>query len=164
MLCFCDASAKAYAACLYIRCIKDGVVTTNLVFSQLHISSKEKMTIPKLELLAGLVGVRSMNYVKRHWKFKIKKEILWTGSSTVLYWIKSSKYQGVFVKNRIDEIRKKEGVNFRYILTNDNPADLATRGNKLVKYGITPHGGMDQNGLKLFNVQWKCNISYILTE
>ena len=35
------------------------------------------------------------------------------------------------MKNRIDEIRKKEGVNFRYISTNDNPADLATRGKQI---------------------------------
>ena len=30
LLCFCDASAKVYATCIYLRCIKEGEVTTNL--------------------------------------------------------------------------------------------------------------------------------------
>ena len=37
LLCFCDASAKAYATCVYLRCVKDNEVATNLIFSKSRI-------------------------------------------------------------------------------------------------------------------------------
>ena len=50
LLCFCDSSNKAYAAAIYLRVIRDGKVSVNLLFSKSRNAPKKKLTIPKLEL------------------------------------------------------------------------------------------------------------------
>ena len=138
LLCFCDASEKAFATCIYIRCRKDGGITTNLVFSKARVSPKEGMTIPKLELLGVVIGVRAMKYVKKHWKLKIVDEVLWTDSQRVVDWIRSTKRLGVFLQNRVDEVRKKENIRIRYVRSDNNPADLATRGKSIEEIRCNP--------------------------
>ena len=135
LLCFCDASAKAYATCVYLRCVKDNEVATNWIFSKSRVSPEKAISVPRLELLAVLIGVRYLDYVKKNLELPIRNEILWTDSQGVLHWLKNKKQMPVFVKNRINEIRKKEGVTYRYIHTSENPADLATRGKEMWWHG-----------------------------
>ncbi|VDM94472.1 unnamed protein product [Onchocerca ochengi] len=54
--------------------------------------------------------------------------IVWSDSRCVLHWIKNhSRLLPKFVQNRIEEIRKAK-FTFRYIPSENNPADIATRG------------------------------------
>ena len=46
----------------------------------------------------------------------------------ILNWIKTKKSLSVFVRNILTEITSEKNVEFRYIHTNDNPADLPSRG------------------------------------
>ena len=71
LLIFCDASIKAYTTTLYLR-VNDGTkFQVNLLFSKMRlvpIAKKRKMkdvTIPRLELLAVLIGVRDANFLVR---------------------------------------------------------------------------------------------------
>ena len=59
LLCFCDASAKAYAFVIYLS--SDAGV--NLLISKARIAPIKKLGIPRLELLAILIGVRMLNFV-----------------------------------------------------------------------------------------------------
>ena len=59
LLCFCDASAKAYASVIYLS--SDAGV--NLLISKARIAPIKKLGIPRLELLAILIGVRMLNFV-----------------------------------------------------------------------------------------------------
>ncbi|VDN06496.1 unnamed protein product, partial [Onchocerca ochengi] len=53
---------------------------------------------------------------------------LWSDSKCALYWIKNStKLLPRFVQNRVEEIRKAKFV-FRYIPSEQNPVDIATKG------------------------------------
>ncbi|CAK5097246.1 unnamed protein product [Meloidogyne enterolobii] len=68
MHCFVDSSMKAYAANIYIRneCIHKTDV--NLIFAKNRIVPKGKentLTIPRLELLAILIGNRATSFVSR---------------------------------------------------------------------------------------------------
>ena len=58
----------------------------------------------------------------------VTSKILWTDSQCTLQWLQSTKPLPVFVTNRLKETTSLHGVDFRYVPTEDNPADIATRG------------------------------------
>ena len=128
LLCFTDASKKAYAAAVYLL-VHAETTEVNLIFSKARLAPKKGMSIPRMELLGVLIGVRCLTFVQDQLKLPLGKITLWTDSQCVLKWLTSKKSLSVFVKNRIQEI-KSHDINFRYITTNDNPADIATRGIK----------------------------------
>ena len=86
------------------------------------------MSIPRLELLAILIGVRCVQYVETHIKLPLDSIVLMTDSLCVLQWISSKKKLPVFIENRVKEIRRHKNVGFCYVNTKDNPADITSRG------------------------------------
>jgi hypothetical protein len=78
--------------------------------------------------MAVLIGVKYLQFVKSQLKLHIVEEYLWSDSQVAIAWIKSDKSLPVFVKNRVEEIKKHGHVHIRYINTKANPADVATRG------------------------------------
>lgn len=126
---FVDASAHAYAAAVYLKVIEaNGKVQTSLVITKNRLCPTKKITIPRLELMAILIGVRLTDFVNKEINLKISKFFIWSDSQCCLYWIVSNKEQSRFVKNRLDEIRKHRQFQFCYVPTNENPADLSSRG------------------------------------
>lgn len=125
---FCDASSKAYAAAIYLRTVIDGKVNVNLIFSKARNAPKKRLTIPRLELMSTLIGVRCLRFISKELKLENTEKILWTDSQCVLKWLQQKENSDVFVRNRIKEITEKDEVEFRYINTKHNPADLPTRG------------------------------------
>ena len=112
LLIFCDASMKAYATALYLR-VDDGTkFQVNLLFSKMRlvpITRKKKknlkdITIPRLELLAVLIGVRAANFLVKELGVNVFKRILWSDSQCVLHWLKTRKPLSLFVENRVKEI------------------------------------------------------------
>lgn len=130
--CFVDASASAYGCCVYIKYGHMGSdqQKVKLLFAKSRISPMSGMTIPRLELMAILVGIRSLTFV--HFELdtvKIKKVFLWSDSSCALSWLTSEKEQSIFVRNRVDEIlRTPFNVIFQHVRTHENPADIISRG------------------------------------
>ena len=116
LLIFCDVSIKAYATTLYLR-VHDGTkFRVNLLFSKMRlvpIAKKRRtkdVTIPRLELLAVLIGVRAANFVLRELEMNISKRILWSDSQCVLHWLKTRKPLSMFVENRVKEILKEKDI------------------------------------------------------
>ncbi|XP_052762257.1 uncharacterized protein LOC128204895 [Mya arenaria] len=128
LLCFCDASEKAYAIVIYLYQNNQSKVVTQLTFAKTRLAPIKQMSIPKLELMAVLIGIRCLKFVKEQLHISVYETYLWTDSKCVLYWLKSTKELPVFVKNRVKEIRESTDVRFRYVPTAENPADIATRG------------------------------------
>ena len=138
ILTFCDASAKSYATAVYLRVVCQHSVKVNLIFSNMRLSplgNKRKkgvtvkpLSLPRLELLAVLIGTRATKFVVDELNLCISKKVILTDSQCVLHWIKSDKQLPVFVQNRVDEIRQLKNVSFGFIPSQDNPADFATRG------------------------------------
>ncbi|XP_062582984.1 uncharacterized protein LOC134244753 [Saccostrea cucullata] len=128
LLCFCDASAKAFATAIYLQMTTTNSSISNLLFSKTRLAPTKTITMPRLELLALLIGVRSLNFVQSQLKLTVCAKILWTDSQCVLHWIKTKKPLTVFVENRVKEIQKSSDLEFQYVASTDNPADIATRG------------------------------------
>ncbi|XP_062592781.1 uncharacterized protein LOC134254255 [Saccostrea cucullata] len=127
-MCFCDASTKAYACAVYLHQSNKERSTVNLLFSKTRLVPLKKLTLPRLELLAVVIGVRCINFVEKQLKLPVTEKILWTDSQCVLHWIRMKKPLKTFVENRVKEIRNNKDITFQYVSTKDNPADIASRG------------------------------------
>ena len=150
---FCDASQTSYATAVYLHVEGNNSVKVNLVFSKSRLASsgkgkgksKKEITIPRLELLAVTIGVRAANIVAKELKLCSIKRILWTDSTCVLYWLKANRQLPLFVENRVAEIKRSCDIPFRYIPSDQNPADLQTWGlpvNELSNASLWWHGPM----------------------
>ena len=53
---------------------KEGV-TTNLIFSKSRVAPEKVVTLPPLKLLAVLIGIRCLNFIRKHWKYPVEREI-----------------------------------------------------------------------------------------
>ncbi|MCG8044651.1 MAG: A17 family peptidase, partial [Candidatus Thiodiazotropha endolucinida] len=133
LLCFSDASEKAYAAVVYLNETSNQKSTTNLVFAKSRLAPLKKMSIPRLELLAVVIGLKCLKYVKEQTKLPIIQLYLWTDSQCVLHWINSNKTLSVFVRNRVKEIKEYTDVLISYVPSKENPADIASRGTTTTK-------------------------------
>ena len=69
-----------------------------------------------------------LNFVQEQLQLPVEKKVLWTDNQCVLHWIMSKKPLSTFVRNRVQEITETKDISFRYVVTSQNPADLATRG------------------------------------
>jgi hypothetical protein len=129
---FSDASTKGYGQCSYLRLVDDQHrVHCSLVMGKARVAPRKMTTIPRLELTAALVSVRVANMVKAELKYQQEiADIFWTDSKVVLGYISNETRRfHVFVANRVQQIRDKtEPSQWRYVKSNENPADEASRG------------------------------------
>ncbi|XP_053402321.1 uncharacterized protein LOC128557840 [Mercenaria mercenaria] len=95
--------------------------------SKTRVAPLKKLTLPRLELMAAVIGSRLCKHLKQN--TSIPQIHLWSDSQIVLYWLQTSKTLQRFVRNRVTEIHElTENRKWRYCPTKDNPADLLTRG------------------------------------
>ncbi|GFT05009.1 DUF5641 domain-containing protein [Nephila pilipes] len=127
---FVDASKTAYAACIFLRSEScRGSVTVQLLQARSRIAPMKTITIPRLELMAAVIGARLFSSMKQSLKLPYMKTYFWTDSSTVLTWITRREQWSVFVANRISEITKlTTSEDWLHISTDQNPADILSRG------------------------------------
>ncbi len=134
LLCFCDASEKAYASAIYLHQTSENKSSTQLVFAKTRLTPVKKLSIPRLELLAVVIGMRCISFVKEQIQLPIVESYVWSDSQCVLHWITSDKKLSVFVRNRVKEIRDaSEETTLAYVPTKENPADVASRGTSITK-------------------------------
>ncbi|GFR23933.1 DUF5641 domain-containing protein [Trichonephila clavata] len=87
------------------------------------------MSIPKLELLAAVIGTRLVQSVKTSLNIHSIQTFYWTDSKVVLCWIKNSGTWKTFVRNRIKEIHSSSSKeDWYYVPSQMNAADIASRG------------------------------------
>jgi hypothetical protein len=129
--CFVDASQEAYGACVYLRSVDhNNYITVRLLCAKARVAPIKKLTIPRLELCASLLGAQLCTKVTQSIKTNISKYVIWTDSTVVLGWLKSqTKTLQTFVRNRVNKINElTQGYEWFHVPTNLNPADLASRG------------------------------------
>ncbi|KAH9628768.1 hypothetical protein HF086_005393 [Spodoptera exigua] len=87
-------------------------------------------TIPRLELCGALLGARLCSKVLDSLQCNISRKVLWSDSMVVLGWVQTPPRDlKVFVCNRVNEINiLTPGFDFRYVPTDQNPADMGSRG------------------------------------
>lgn len=128
---FTDASESAYGACVYIRSINDkGEHSVRLLMAKSRVAPIKPTTIPRLELCGAVVGSRLYEKVATSLRVTISRVYCWTDSTIVLGWLQMlpTKLQP-FVRNRVAEVLDKAGnCTWRHVPTDQNPADLISRG------------------------------------
>ena len=63
----------------------------------------------------------------------VRSVIDWTDSTVVLYWLNEQGSYNQFVRNRANKILERDDINWQYVPTIGNPADLGSRGSLLTK-------------------------------
>lgn len=128
---FSDASEKAYAAATYVRHeYEDGTVSTRLVAAKSRLAPLEAMSIPRLELMGALTGLRLTLKICAALELPRNKATFWVDSLNVGFWVQGqSRNFKPFVSHRVGEIHDESSPDqWRYVPTKLNPADQGTRG------------------------------------
>jgi len=110
--CRIDASANLYNTALYFWVKLLQKIETYLIFSKSRLKSISKCdvhplryNIPRMELLAAVIGARAFHSITTSINIKISRTILWTDSQCLIHWYHSKKLLPKFVANRIKQIK-----------------------------------------------------------
>ena len=125
--CYVDASQTACCCALYLTDSED---RRQLLISKSRLAPIGKpQTIPRLELVAAVLGVRLTTFVREALGDIPLTVRYFSDSKNVLYWLQRRKPTKIFVANRVKEVLQKSNLDqWAYIETDRNPADLGTRG------------------------------------
>lgn len=126
----CDASTRAYAVVVYLRCITSGAKRTAFVVSKTRVGPLKEHSIPRLELLGAVLLARLMCALAKALKEEISliDPVCYTDSLVALHWIKGvGRNWKPFVENRVCEIRKLVPVgSWKHCPGVENPEDIPT--------------------------------------
>ena len=133
---FVDASQQAYGAVSYLRSeFAYGSVTTRLIASKSKVEPLTPITVPRLELMSAVAGLRLTQSDSRALEVPLKAAVFYFGSIDILWWIRG---QGRdfrrFASNRIGDIQMPtDPAQWQHVPTEQNPPDLCSRGTGPVK-------------------------------
>ena len=129
---FGDASGCGVAAAVYAVVRQDSGTTQGLVAAKARLA-KQRLTIPRLELVAGHMAANSVDNVRRALDgFPVVSVYCWLDSTVALHWIQGSGEYRQFVANRVRKIKEHRINEWRHIPSDQNPADLGSRGGSVV--------------------------------
>lgn len=128
---FADGSEKAYGASLYIRLIdRSGTVKVALLCAKSRVAPTKTISLPRIELCAAQLTAQLVHKVVQVWQHPINEIFYWTDSTITLAWISAPAYTWkTFVSNRVANIQElADPSRWFHVKTDENPADLASRG------------------------------------
>ncbi|KRY64759.1 hypothetical protein T4A_1795, partial [Trichinella pseudospiralis] len=130
-----DASKWAYGAVAYLKVISKDKTTVRFIMSKSRVAPLKTITLPRLELMAALIAAKLVSFIKNSLAIPIQRVICWTDSQIALSWIRSeAKNWKPFVKNRVELIQQlTEPKLWKYCPSENNPADLISRGTSVTK-------------------------------
>lgn len=130
---FCDSSEHAYGVCAYLKVTANSFENVSLVLSKAKVAPIKRVTLPRLELLACVLGARIVTFILTALELpRDTKYVCYTDSQVALGWIRGDSHRWkTFVANRVEEVQSLTSPHsWRHCPGTENPADLLTRGLK----------------------------------
>ena len=128
---FVDASKAAYGAISYLRTeYEDDRVSCRLIAAKSKVAPLNPTTIPRLELMAAVLGLRLAQSIHKVLSLPIKEASFFSDSEDVLWWVRGhGRDFRSFVANRVGEIQNNTNPSqWQHVSTIENPADICTQG------------------------------------
>ena len=143
---FCDASERAYCAVVFLRVHNPNPDHTYsyILVARTKVAPVKVVSVPRLELCGAVLLARLLKCTREELSLHNARTVVWTDSTVVHARTRShaSRWK-TFVAHRVAEIQNLlPDVHWRHIRTQDNPADLATR-------------GVDLSALQGLNLWWQ---------
>ena len=137
---FGDASSQGVCATVYAVVDQESGATQCLITSTSRLS-KQNLTIPRLELVAGHMAANLAVNVRDALQPDCDPLIhCWLDSIVALYWIRGSGEYRQFVANCVNKIKQHQGIVWHHVPTDQNPADLGSRGGSVVSAPLWLNG------------------------
>ena len=130
LLVFGDGSREAYSACAYARWpMSDGTFKCSLIACKSRVTPRQKITIPRIELMGSLLATRLAKKIQDTFRFQFADVCYFTDSSCVLGMLQQDSDSFLeFVGNRVSEIKKNTDISkWSWIPTHCNLSDMGTR-------------------------------------
>ncbi|XP_054869314.1 uncharacterized protein LOC129349591 [Amphiprion ocellaris] len=130
---FSDASETGYGTVTYlVQKSISNQIHCSFVLGKARVAPLKSTTIPRLELTAAALAVKVDVMLKKELQLPLRESKFWTDSTAVLKYIANENIRfKTFVANRIATILQASRVKqWRYINTQLNPADFASRGQR----------------------------------
>jgi len=130
---FSDASTDGYGTASYLRFVdEEDNVHCSLILGKSRVAPLKTVTIPRLELTAATVAAKVDRQLNQELQLPVQRVVYWTDSMVVLrYILNQTKRFNTFVANRLQVIHDASSpLQWRYVPSESNPADLASRGIK----------------------------------
>ena len=125
---FGDTSGAGTATVMYAVVFQESGTNQGLVAAKARLA-KKSLTIPRLELVSAHMAANlAQNVLDALQGMPVRHIYGWLDSTVALYWIKGKGSYKQFVTNRVKKINEKNFIQWRYVPTNLNPADIASRG------------------------------------
>ncbi|KAI3366456.1 hypothetical protein L3Q82_000591 [Scortum barcoo] len=127
---FSDASIKAIATVAYLRLTDaDGNNDVGFVMGKAKLTPRPEHTVPRLELCAAVLASELTELISAELDLQLDAITYYTDSKVVLGYIHNETRRFyVYVSNRVLRIRRSSHPNqWRYVSSEENPADHATR-------------------------------------
>ena len=132
---FVIASETAYGAVVYARCcFPDRSISTNIVAAETRVAPSHATSIPRLELMGAVTGVRLSTRKSKVLELKSSQSVFWSDSLNVLWWVRGrSREFNPFVASRVGEIQTYSSLEqWKYVPSNQNPAGILSREMKAI--------------------------------
>ena len=126
---FLDASQDGIGYCIYLKSSCEGKFHVVFVAGGSKVAPRTAITVPRLELNAGVEAVLAANKLLMDLRLKPSKVMYYTDSMILLGYINNSqKSFKRYVSRRINIIHKlTKPQQWGYVNTSDNPSDIASR-------------------------------------
>ena len=123
-----DASGRGVSAALYAVVKQPSEVNMGLVNAKARLA-KEGPSIPRLELVSGHMAINLITNTRNALEgFPVGEMYCWLDSTVALHWIRGAGNYKQFVSNWVSKIQQHSNVQWRQMMSQDNPADLGSRG------------------------------------